>query len=61
MGPKRCTETSVTKYKSELRNIPEERRYKDMCLAVGHLNENYVEGPKRLSKRRDFAVAMVAT
>jgi hypothetical protein len=60
MGPERCTETSVTMYQYELRNIPEERIYKLMCLAVGHLNLNYAEVPKRLSQRRDAALLMVA-
>ena len=60
VGPKRSTETSETKYQCTLRNIPEERRYRDMCLAVGYLNVNYVEDPKRLKQIIDAAVAMIA-
>jgi hypothetical protein len=59
MRPKSCTETSITKYQSALSKIPEERIYKDMCPAVRHLNEKYVEDPKKLSQRGDAAFAMV--
>jgi len=31
-----------------------------MCLAVGYLNVNYVEDPKRLKQIIDAAVAMIA-
>jgi hypothetical protein len=52
MGPKRCTETSVTKYYVSCVTYQNSVDLNVVCLADRHLNVKYVEDPNRLSQRK---------